>query len=161
MPFQNWNFRQRPSGSFKWLLRQPVHLFHLRLGFLFGNRLILLTHRGRRSGELHETPLEVVAHADGEYFVCSGTGPQAQWYLNLKATPPIEVQVKNRRWRPTMRFVDAGEAAKRFGKYEAKHKATAEKLLASMGNSYDGTDAGRIEMMAKMPMVAFSDSPAA
>jgi hypothetical protein len=26
-----------------------------------------------------------------------------------------------------------------------------------MGNSYDGTDSGRLEMMAAMPMVAFSE----
>lgn len=63
MPFQNWNFRQRPTGSFKWFLRQPVHVFHARLGFLFGERLILLTHKGRKSGEPHETPAPSAAHA--------------------------------------------------------------------------------------------------
>ncbi len=31
-------------------------------------------------------------------------------------------------------------------------------VLGMMGNSYDGTDAGRLAMMADMPMVGFTDS---
>jgi deazaflavin-dependent oxidoreductase (nitroreductase family) len=160
----SWSFRQKPTGGFRRVLRVPVHLFRWRLGFLFGDRLVLLTHRGRTSGHVFRTALEVVGH-DGEsheYFICSGTGPRADWYLNLQATPALAIQVRNRRWVPTQRFVGADEAARRFATYERAHPKAAPRLLDAMGNRYDGTDEGRMAMMARMPMVAFSDrGPAA
>ena len=159
MFWNDWNFRQKPSGSWKRALRLPVHLFHMHLGFLMGERLLLLTHLGRTSGRTFQTVIEVVEHdrQSGEYFVCSGTGPKADWYLNIQAHPAISIQVENRLWKPAQRFLSQEEAAARFGRYEAKHRRMAGVLLRSMGNNYDGTDAGRIEMMAKMPMVAFSE----
>ena len=39
--------------------------------------------------------------------------------------------------------------------YERDAPKTAAKLCSMMGVSYDGTDEGRVEMMAKIPMVAF------
>lgn len=36
------------------------------------------------------------------------------------------------------------------------HAKAAAKLLESMGVSYDGTDEGRVEMMTRIPMVAFT-----
>jgi deazaflavin-dependent oxidoreductase (nitroreductase family) len=154
-----WSFRQKPTGGFKHLLRVPVHLYRWRLGFVFGDHLLLVTHRGRRSGSVFQTAVEVVEHDRDtrEYFVCSGTGPSADWYRNLHASPALAVQVRNRRWVPSHRFLDAGEAADRFASYEAAHPRVARILLDSMGNSYDGTEAGRIAMMADMPMVAFTD----
>jgi deazaflavin-dependent oxidoreductase (nitroreductase family) len=103
----------------------------------------------------------VVEHDQGthEYVVCSGTGPQADWYLNLGAHPAEMVQVRNRQWRAAQRFLPAAEAAARFARYERKHPKTATRLLKLMGNSYDGTDSGRADMMTSMPMIAFSDRP--
>jgi hypothetical protein len=81
----------------------------------------------------------------------------ADWYRNLTAAPASEIQVRNRRWTPVQRLVDQAEAAQRFAGYEREHPKTARRLLQTMGNSYDGTDSGRLEMMAAMPMVAFSE----
>ena len=156
----SWSFRQRPTGAFKHVLRLPVHLFRWRLGFLLGDRFLLITHIGRRSGRRFQTPVEVVEHdrSTHEYVVCSGTGPQADWYRNLEAAPAPEVQVGNRSWVPEQRLLDPDEAARRFADYERAHPRTATRLLRSMGNSYDGTDEGRRRMVLDMPMVAFSDS---
>jgi deazaflavin-dependent oxidoreductase (nitroreductase family) len=153
-----FSFRQKPTGLFKWILHIPVYLFKQRLGFLMGDRFILVTHEGRKSGRTYQTPLEVVQHdeASGEYIVASGTGPGADWYRNIAAKPASRVQVRNQAWEPTQRLLDATEAAARFKRYEQEHPKTASRLLQSMGNSYDGTDEGRREMMAGMPMVAFS-----
>lgn len=163
MGIENWNFRQRPSGLWKRLLRFPVLLYRLRLGFVLGERLLLLTHRGRVSATTYQTPVEVVIHDRGthEYMVCSGTGPGADWYQNISAAPAEAIQVKNRRWRPHQRMVSQVEAAERFAGYEQRHPRMARRLLESMGNEYDGSDAGRLEMMASMPMVAFSDRDSA
>ncbi|GGN85596.1 hypothetical protein GCM10010112_66190 [Actinoplanes lobatus] len=160
MSLKNWNFRQKPTGMWRRLLRLPVYLYRARLGFLMGQRILLLTHRGRISGRVFRTPVEVVEHDQetGEYIVCSGTGLFADWYRNIAEQPAQQVQVCNRRWRPHQRILDTREAAQRFARYEELHPRTARRLLASMGNSYDGTDDGRVVMMTRMPMVAFSHS---
>ena len=97
----------------------------------------------------------------GEYIACSGTGPDADWYRNLRAKPAPWIQVGNHRWAPRQRFLSSAEAATAFAAYERAHPSTARRLLDAMGNSYDGTDAGRLAMMEAMPMVAFSDRPEA
>ena len=159
MSIKNWNFRSRPTGVWKRVLRLPIYLSRAHLGFLMGERILLLSHRGRVSGQIHQTPVEVVTHdrTTREYIICSGTGPRADWYLNIAASPAITVQVGSRQWRPAQRMLPQDEAALRFNEYENLHPKTSRRLLRSMGNSYDGTDEGRFEMMAHMPMVAFSD----
>jgi deazaflavin-dependent oxidoreductase (nitroreductase family) len=156
---KDWNFRQKPTGVWKRVLRIPVFIYRAKLGVLLGERILLLTHRGRVSGKAYETPIEVVSHdhETHEYIVCSGTGRQADWYRNIRTAPAERVQVKNRRWRPSQRMLGQEEAAERFARYEQQHPRTASRLLRSMGNSYDGTKEDRLRMMARMPMVAFSD----
>jgi hypothetical protein len=75
----SWNFKEQPTGLWRRVLRAPAHLFRWRLGFVFGDRFILVDHVGRRLGTAYQTALEVVKHdeATGEYVVCSGTGPRA------------------------------------------------------------------------------------
>ena len=40
-----------PAGFTRAVFRLPIHLYRLRLGWLFGNRLLLLNHIGRVSGK--------------------------------------------------------------------------------------------------------------
>ena len=61
----------------------------------FGNRLILLTTTGARSGKEGTTPL--MYHRDGERYVVvaskSGAPDNPAWYYNLKANPVARVEV--------------------------------------------------------------------
>lgn len=155
---ESFSLRQKPRGLVKWILQVPVWQFSAGLGFLFGDRFIVVVHRGRRSGRIRWTALEVVVHDRGEYFVCSGTGARADWYLNLRTEPALEVWAGVRRWQPRQRFLSEVEGERVFAGYEDRHSKTAERVLGMMGNSYDGTDAGRLAMMADMPMVGFTDS---
>jgi len=157
----SFSFRKKPSGLFKWILKAPGWLFRARLGFLFGDRFLLITHIGRKSAKTYRTPLEIVVHdpAKGEYIVCSGTGRDADWYRNISATPVTSVQVRNRVWTPDQAMLTDEEAGARFAEYERAHPKAAARLLDSMGRSYDGTDEDRVRMMAGIPMVSFNDCP--
>lgn len=159
MFWRDWNFRQKPAGLWKRVLHLPVDLYQMRLGFLMGEWIMLICHAGRTSGRIYQTAVEVVEHdrRTQEFIVCSGTGPTADWYRNITARPPVWVQVANRRWRPGLRFLSQAEAARRFKRYEMQHRRISKILLNAMGNSYDGTDQGRFDMMVHMPMVAIAD----
>jgi hypothetical protein len=54
----------------------PIYLYRLNLGLLLGHRFLLLVHRGRRSGLLRETVLEVILYepATRESVVLSAWG---------------------------------------------------------------------------------------
>ena len=61
----------------------------------FGDRLVLLTTRGARSGQERTTPL--MHHRDGERFVVvaskAGAPDNPAWYHNLKAHPVARLEV--------------------------------------------------------------------
>ena len=74
------------------LMRAPIRLYKARLGFLFGTRMLMLEHIGRKSGVHRYVVLEVIDRASpGTYVVASGFGARAQWYRNIQANPRIRV----------------------------------------------------------------------
>ena len=147
---------RKPTGWLKLLLRFPVYLYRARLGFLFGRRFLMIEHRGRHSGHRYHTVVEVAGRRSGELICASGTGPCSDWYRNLRAGGLLSVWVGSKRRWASIRFLDAREAAGVMGDYEHQHPRTAARLYKVMGVSYDGTIQGRVEMMEKVPMVAFS-----
>jgi deazaflavin-dependent oxidoreductase (nitroreductase family) len=149
---------RKPTGWQKWLLMAPSYLYRAHLGFLFGRRFLMVEHRGRTSGTLYRTVIEVAGQlTDPPEYVCtSGTGPNADWYRNLQAGGLDAVWVGSKRHRATTRFLEPAEAASVMAEYERRHPKTAARLYEAMGVSYDGTEEGLVEMMDRIPMVAFS-----
>ncbi|WP_040816344.1 nitroreductase family deazaflavin-dependent oxidoreductase [Nocardia concava] len=87
----------------RWVVRAPITLYRCGFGFLFGTRLLMLEHTGRRSGQRRYVVLEVVDHpAPDQYIVVSGFGTQAQWYRNVTATPLVRISVGIRRAVPAI-----------------------------------------------------------
>jgi deazaflavin-dependent oxidoreductase (nitroreductase family) len=70
-----------------------------------GTTILILTTKGRRSGEDRSTPLIFTEH-DGDYLVVASKGgadePPA-WYLNMQEEPEVGVQIKGDRFRARSR----------------------------------------------------------
>ncbi len=65
-----------------------------------GTHTLILTTKGRRSGEQRSTPLIYGQHGD-DYLVVASMGGSDQppaWYVNLRENPDVEVQVKGDRF---------------------------------------------------------------
>jgi deazaflavin-dependent oxidoreductase (nitroreductase family) len=76
------------------LMRTPIWLYRTRLRFLFGSRMLMLEHIGRRSGARRYVVLEVVDHPTPDtYVVVSGFGVRAQWFRNVQANPHVRIFV--------------------------------------------------------------------
>jgi deazaflavin-dependent oxidoreductase (nitroreductase family) len=96
----------------KFLARSHTFWYRVTGGLIgssmMGTPILLLTHTGRKSGRKIMTPLQYVS--DGENFVLiasnAGHAFHPQWYLNLKANPDAEIQIKG-----DIRRVSAEEAA--------------------------------------------------
>ena len=105
------------------LMRAPICIYRIRLGFLFGSRMLMLEHVGRRSGMTRRVVLEVIAHPTPDtYVVASGFGGRAQWFQNVRAHPRVRVSVAGRAGAPaTARVLDVAEADAALAGYVARH----------------------------------------
>ncbi len=120
------------------LLRAPIGLFRIRMGWLFGGRLLLLETVGRKSGSTRRTVIEV-AKADrdsDEYWVVAGWGRSSDWYRNALAHPPRLIDTGLRRLRdPRVHELDPAERLDLLREYQAANpriaKVLGERLLGA------------------------------
>lgn len=146
----------------RWLVRAPIWLYRARLGVVFGHRLLMLEHVGRRSGRRRYVVLEVVDHpAPATYVVASGFGRHAQWVRNVEAHARVRVSVAVRcRVPATARPLNAEQKRATLERYAAAHprawSALRPVLEETLGARIDehGTD---------LPMIALDldEHPAA
>jgi deazaflavin-dependent oxidoreductase (nitroreductase family) len=145
----------------KWLLRAPVALYSAHAGWLLGHRFLVLAHRGRRTGRVYRTMLEVVAWDEvaREAIVMSGFGRASQWYRNVLARDPVEVRIARVRFAPRVRQLDVDEAADVLAGYEERNRIAAPLIRGILsklaGFRYDGTESARRRLVQVLPLVAF------
>ena len=147
---------RRPGVLARFLFRSPLLLYRLRLGFLMGRRIIVLTHRGRKTGKLRRTAIEVVRYDEetGEIFVVSAYGGKSDWYLNITRSPPVLVQLGGRKFVPEFRMVPPEEERARLAAYYSDHTTDA-KFLAKRFLHVADTEEGFVKGAGALPMVAF------
>lgn len=149
--------RSRPSGVLRMAFRLPIHLYRLNLGWLLGHRVLLLTHRGRKSGRVRQTPLEVIRHdaATGESVVVSAWGNKADWYRNIEANPAMEIRTGRERYVPEQRFLSPEEVYDEISTYERRHPLLVRAIPRWLGFRLDGTAEARRRFADSVRMVAF------
>jgi len=149
--------RARPAGILRIMLRCPVFLYRARLGWLVGHRLVLLTHRGRKTGRIRRTVVEVVRYdrATRACVVASAWGLQSDWYRNIKKTPALLVEIGHDRYVPAQRFLTREDAVAELRDYERRHPRAARAIGRYLGVAFDGTEASLDALAAALPMVSF------
>jgi deazaflavin-dependent oxidoreductase (nitroreductase family) len=152
-------FKARPSGLLRLALRLPVYLYRLNLDWLFGHRCLLLVHRGRKSGLLRETVLEVIRYdsTTTESIVLSGWGEKANWYRNIEASPALEIKTGGRRYSPVQRFLASEENQPILDHYAWRHPLVFRFLIRVSGFGYPlgGTQEERREFAHTLRLVSF------
>jgi deazaflavin-dependent oxidoreductase (nitroreductase family) len=153
MPRIRSPFVAPPTGLIAWLFRLPVYVYRARLGFVFRSKFLMLVHRGRKTGQVRRTVLEVMGRNAEEYVVMTGWGRGSQWYRNIEANPPLEVHVGRRRFTPETRFLSDDEAAKVLDAYATRRPKDMRMLDRALGLQYDGTFEDLERIVADRPMV--------
>jgi deazaflavin-dependent oxidoreductase (nitroreductase family) len=76
-----------------------------------GTTVLILTTKGRRSGQSRSTPLIYQRHGDDYVVVASkgGAPEDPAWYLNLESDPEVTVQVQGDRFKASARTASADE----------------------------------------------------
>ena len=145
-----------PHGLMRWLLRAPVWLYRLGLGGLLGDRFLLLTHIGRKSGQLRQSVLEVVEHdeATGAYVIASGWGEKSDWLRNIQKNPNVLVQSRRQRFEATAERLSQEQATSVARDYARRHPSAFRALAGRMsGQPVTGTDADYHALAQAVPFV--------
>lgn len=143
-----------PKGWVRALLRLPVRLFEVRLGWIFGDRLLLLHRTGRRSGRQYKTPLEVVVHCEQPpvWCVAAAWGERADWLQNLRSHPRSTVMVGRRVLPVVADILDVEQAADVYAEYARRRPLTAWVIGRVIGVDIN-QDSPRT-LATRMPVVA-------
>jgi deazaflavin-dependent oxidoreductase (nitroreductase family) len=150
---------KHPHGLVRLAFRLPIWLYRLKLGWLLGNRFLLLHHTGRKSGLPRQTVLEVVRHdkASGMYVIAVGFGTRSDWYQNVMANPHVIVESGGHRMQASAERLPPDAAEEELVDYNRRYPSLMKELARFMGYHLDGTEAdvralGRIlPMLALMP----------
>ena len=158
---------KRPFGVLKAVFNAPSWLYRHRLGWIFGRRILVVSHRGRRSGRQYETVLECVVFdkITKESVIASAYGTRADWYRNIRATPALRVRTGRLDYVPDQRFLTPDEARAAAARFCREHPLEARimpRMLTAIGAAVPPGERDHVEMLAALPMVAFrpgSDRP--
>ncbi|GAA4922537.1 deazaflavin-dependent oxidoreductase (nitroreductase family) [Actinomycetospora succinea] len=147
------------------LVRAPVLVYRCGLGWVFGRRLVLLTHIGRRSGRPRHVALEVVGRGEARdsYVVASGYGARAQWFRNVLAHPEVSYQVGRRRRDGWAYALPSAESGRRLAEYATRHPRAAAALMRMLDHDVDGSPGAYERLGADaehgVPLVLLSPTP--
>jgi deazaflavin-dependent oxidoreductase (nitroreductase family) len=132
----------QPHGIARWAFRLPIGLFHIGLGWLFGQRFVLLTHTGRKSGLPRQTVLEIARYnaTTGECLIVSGWGYKSDWMHNITANPQITFQVGNQKKDGIALRLTSEEAADELLEYSRNYPAAFKEITRFIGYKLDGTE---------------------
>ncbi|WP_406688418.1 nitroreductase family deazaflavin-dependent oxidoreductase [Saccharopolyspora sp. ID03-671] len=140
----------------RWLVRAPIWLFRARLGVVFGSRLLMLEHVGRKSGQPRYAVLEVVDRTDTGYVLAAGFGERTQWLRNLDAHPNAHVSIGTRTRIPvTARRLTAEEVAATLRRYETRHPKAWARLRPVFEKTLEAP------IGTTLPMIALTEAPSA
>jgi len=146
-----------PTGLRRWFVRTPVPLYRCGLGWLFGDRFVLLEHVGRRTGRLRRAVLEVVTfdRAAGTVTVAACYGLASDWYRNLLAHPEVTIVLGRHRRAVRAVQLSADDAGEAMVDYARRNPRAARVLARYMGFRVDGRLEEYREMAREFPFIRF------
>ena len=147
----------QPSGLARLAFRLPIWFYKIRLGWLLGNRFLLLTHIGRKSGLSRKTVIEVVRFDRQTciFYAASGWGEKSDWYKNVMKNPHVTIQSGRVNQPAVAERLSVEKAGEELVQYAHKHPMAWRELASFMGYRLDGSDADVRAVGQTLPIIAF------
>lgn len=138
------------------ILKLPLFLYRTGLGRLLGDRFMLLTHVGRRSGKVRQTVLAVL-HFDPQTKEIRAVSAwsASDWYKNIVALPALEVETGSTRYVPEHHSLSEEEIATLFEEYRDKHPIFSRIICRIPGWKWDSTHEEFLELAKTLRGVVF------
>jgi deazaflavin-dependent oxidoreductase (nitroreductase family) len=138
--------------------RLPIYLYLAGLGWVMGDRFLLLRHTGRKTGKIRFAVLEII-HSLPEparYYVVSGFGTSSNWYQNILQQRRVEIQVGKKRLSVHAQQLGPPEGAEILHAYAQKNPGSLKNLSNLMGYEIEFSSEGIREFGRKIPVIQFS-----
>lgn len=147
-------------------MKLPTLLYRLGLGWMFGQRFMLLTHVGRRSGKTYHTVLAVLRIDENtkEIFAVS-PWIKSNWYHNIQAAPALEVETGTGkigsgrfgsiRYAPAQRDLSPEEIASLFMEFRSRHPIFSRMVARIPGWKINSSYEEFLELARTLRGVAF------
>lgn len=117
-------------------MRAPALADRRGLRWLLDERLwpvpvLVLRHRGRRSGKLCATPVEAINEDRdrGEIVISPMRGTESDWYRNVTAGGLVEVRLRGRSYRGDWREMSESENRAALARYRQEHPLYGRMVL--------------------------------
>jgi deazaflavin-dependent oxidoreductase (nitroreductase family) len=133
-----------PKAFLRFLFRIPVYFYRIGLGWLFGERFVLINHVGRKTGKEHQVVVEVLEREKGtnNVIVVAGYGEQTQWYKNLRNQSKTTIQLRNRKYGVSVEFITPEDGEDIIARYVGRYGKLTQQLFSMMGYEWDGSEKG-------------------
>ena len=149
-------YGERPSPLMLPLMKLPLVMYRLRLGWLLGHRFMRLTHVGRKSGKVRHTILAVLNYdpASREVMLVSAWSA-SEWYRNVHAAPALEVETGRDRYAPEQRDLSTEEIAVVLDGFRRQNPMISRIFCRIPGWSYPDSEEKAFELARRLRGVAF------
>ncbi len=156
-------FGKRPGKLQKFFFKVPVWMHKLGFGGwerLIGAQWMLLTTKGRKSGKLYHTMVDVMDYdkVSDTYYIEAAYGAHADWYKNIQSNPLFEARVGRRKFKAragTLTTEGAGEMLVQF--YRNK-PAYTRSVMAMAGMKFNNEEDLR-ELGKNLTLLAVTPEP--
>jgi deazaflavin-dependent oxidoreductase (nitroreductase family) len=144
----------------RWLFRllklPPRLVYAIGLGAGYGRFVLLLTTKGRRTGQPRVTPLQY-EQVNGAFVVASARGAVADWYRNVVADPRVEVRVRRSRFSGSADPCSDAERMADFLELRLeRHPRMVGRMLRLRGVPVDPTRADLESYASRLTMVTIT-----
>lgn len=124
-----------PRGAVREVLRVPVTMYRMGLGhFVDLFHILILTTRGRRSGQPRYAPVEYRRHGS-KYYAISAWGERPHWYRNLMEDPIVTIRQGRKVFQARAQMVENdSEALLVLHLFRRPNPLLYDAILARVGN---------------------------
>lgn len=118
--------------------------------------MIVLLHRGRKSGRVFKTPLEIMVHdrEQGEFIVAPMWGKDSDWYRNVVAGGLVELHVRGEKRQVEWRELDEAERRAAMDGYREAHPIYSRIILWMVARVNRLSGDPEQAMLREVPMLA-------
>jgi deazaflavin-dependent oxidoreductase (nitroreductase family) len=117
--------------------------------------VIVLVHRGRKSGKLYKTPVEVLRddRERGELVVSPMWGRNSDWYRNVVAGGLVEAHVRGEKRQIAWRELDEPDRRAAIDAYREAHPLYSRMILRMLArvNGFEGNPQEAV--LRELPML--------
>ncbi|MGH7859704.1 MAG: nitroreductase family deazaflavin-dependent oxidoreductase [Candidatus Binatia bacterium] len=122
-----------------------------------GGPIVLLTHRGRRTGKAYTTPVEALVEdrERGEIVITPMRGERADWYRNILAGGVVNIRLRGESFQAQWRKLSEEESREALARYTHEHPLMGRVVLLGMARVHHVSGDPLAAVAKAAPLLAF------